>query len=97
MKYYFLAFKRIFEFKGESNIKEFWYFFLINIVITLLLIYVSKKLFDTELISNIYRYISLFTLLSLGFRRLRDAGQLPWLFLIPVVNLFLSGLPKKEA
>lgn len=96
MKYYLLAFKKAFDFKNESSVKEFWYFFFINLLVTFGLIIVSKKIFNTEVISNVYRILSLLPLISLGFRRLRNAGLSPWLFLIPIVNLFLAGLPQKE-
>lgn len=96
MKYYLSAFNKIFNFKGKANMKEFWYYFIINFIINIFLLYVGIKIFDTDLISDVYRFISLVPFISLGFRRLRDAGFNPWLFLIPVVNLILAGIPKNE-
>jgi uncharacterized membrane protein YhaH (DUF805 family) len=96
MKYYIKAFINVLDFKGKANIKEFWCFLLLNIFITILLSLIGIKIFNSSLISDIYRYISLIPLLSLGFRRLRDAGFSPWLFLIPFINLILAGISKKE-
>lgn len=96
MKYYFLALKRIFDFKGESTIKEFWYFFLFNILISLSIIFLCKKIINNDLISDTYKWFSLLPLYSVGFRRLRNAGLSPWLFLIPFINVFFAGLPEKN-
>jgi uncharacterized membrane protein YhaH (DUF805 family) len=96
MKYYILAIKRIFDFKGESTIKEFWYFFLFNIIISLLLIFLCKKIIKNDLISEIHKWFSLIPLYSVGFRRIRNTGLSPWLFLIPVINIILAGFPEKE-
>ena len=95
MKYYFLAFRRILDFKGESTIIEFWSFFFLNILASLILLFISKKIFNTEVISDVYKYFSLIPLFSLGFRRLRNGGISPWLFFVPFVNLILAGLPEK--
>lgn len=93
---FLLAFKRVFDFKGESSILEFWSFFLLNILFGSVLLIFFKTVFDTELPAKIYRYVSLLPLYACGFRRLRNAGISPWLFLIPLVNLFLAGLPEKN-
>lgn len=97
MKYYFLAFKNIFNFKDEATIKEFWYYFLINIVVTVIVNQVCKKFELNEYVFSVYRVITVFALISLGFRRLKDAGLSGWLFLIPLVNLILAGLPRKRS
>lgn len=95
MKYYILALKKIFDFKGNATIIEFWSFFFINILVTLILLFISKKFFNSEIISDVYKYFSLIPLFSVGFRRLRNADISPWLFFIPFVNLILAGLPEK--
>lgn len=96
MKYYFLAFKKILDFKGNSNLVEFWSFFLINIFVSTIILITSKKFFSSEIPSNVYRIFSLIPMYSLGFRRLRNAGLSPWLFLIPIINLILAIFPEKE-
>lgn len=96
MKNYILALKKIFDFKTSSSLSEFWGFFFVNIAISIILIFISKLTIGNELIAVIYRYFSYLPLLSLGFRRLRDVGVSPWLFLIPIVNLILAGLKSKS-
>lgn len=96
MKHYFLAFKKIFDFRGEATTKEFWSFFIINIIVSFLLIIFCKKFLKNDLIHEIYKWVSLVSLYSLGFRRLRNAGYSVWLFLIPIINLIFASLPPKE-
>ena len=45
---------------------------------------------------NKYIVILTLALVSLGFRRLKNAGYSGWLFLIPFVNLILALSPKKQ-
>mgnify|MGYP003975969525 FL=1 len=37
MKYYFLAYKKMFDFNGKSSKKEFWNFFIIDMLIFILI------------------------------------------------------------
>lgn len=96
MKNYILAFKNIFNFKGEATLNEFWSFFMVNLLVTLLLVIAVKKLAVPEELSTFYRILSFVVSFSIGFRRLRNAGLSGWLFLIPFVNLFFASLPEKE-
>lgn len=96
MKDYLLGLKNVFNYRGESTIKEFWNFFIINILVSIVILILSKKYLSTELPSDIFRYLSLIPFYSLGFRRLKNAGYSGWLFLIPIVNLILASLPSKE-
>ena len=96
MKYYFEAFRKIFDFNGQATINQFWTFFFINIVASTVILIISKLVLKTELPATIYRYFSILPLLAIGFRRMIDAGYSRWLFLIPIVNLVFAMLPSKE-
>ncbi|WP_394759357.1 DUF805 domain-containing protein [Flavobacterium sp.] len=96
MKYYFLAFKNIFNFKDEANLKEFWFFFIINILISGVVAYICKKLALPDYVFTIYRTVMILVLVSVGFRRLKNAGYSGWLFLIPIINLVFASMPQKE-
>lgn len=96
MKDYINAFKNIFNFKDETTVKEFWNFFIINFIINVVFRFLVKKFSIPEYIHNIYTIIILITLISIGFRRLKNAGYSGWLFLIPIVNLILALMPQKE-
>lgn len=96
MNYYLEPFKRLLDFNGKSNNKQFWIFFLTNFIIFLLLGFLRNPLNIPLYIGDIFRIILFLPILSLGFRRLNDAGMNKWLFLIPFVNLILAGFPSKD-
>jgi uncharacterized membrane protein YhaH (DUF805 family) len=96
MKDYINAFKNIFNYKDESTLKEFWNFFIINLIVNVIIRFLVKKFSLSEYLHNIYSVIILFTLISIGYRRLKNAGYSGWLFLIPILNLILALFPQKE-
>ncbi|RBP34616.1 uncharacterized membrane protein YhaH (DUF805 family) [Oceanihabitans sediminis] len=95
MKYYINAFKKATDIQSKASIKEFWYFMLINIIISIF-IGVLKAAFGLNHIGTIYNIIIIIPFTTLGFRRLNEVGLSKWLFLIPFVNLILAGLPKEK-
>lgn len=96
MKDYINAFKNIFNYKDESTLKEFWNFFIINLIVNVIIRFLVKRFSWPEYLHNIYSVIILFTLISIGYRRLKNAGYSGWLFLIPILNLILALFPQKE-
>lgn len=96
MNYYTLAFKKMFDFKGRATINEFWYFFLTNILLFMVLGFLRRPLDLPLVLGDILRVVLIIPTLALGFRRLNDAGFNRWLFLIPMINLLLAGFPSKE-
>jgi len=93
--YFLQPFINVLNFKGRSNLKEFWCFILINFVISLFLV-LTKKFHGIDEIDTYYRYIYIIPLISLGFRRIQDTGKNGFLFLIPIVNFILSVFPSEE-
>lgn len=99
MKYFFLAFKRAFDFNGKSSKKEFWYFFFIDLVILFLIGLFTGNLSSEKLADGIsfgYLLITIVPFYALGFRRLNDAGYNKYLFFIPIANLFFASMESKE-
>lgn len=96
MNYYLKPFKKTFDFNGKSTNKEFWIFFLINLILSMLLGFFRGPLNIPAYVGDIFRGIILLPNIALGFRRLNDAGINKWLFLIPIVNFILAGFPSKD-
>jgi uncharacterized membrane protein YhaH (DUF805 family) len=96
MKDYLNAFKNIFNYKDEATLKEFWNFFIFNFFFNIILRLLDKKFSQFEYLYDTYIVIVTLALVSLGFRRLKNAGYSGWLFLIPFVNLILALSPKKQ-
>ena len=96
MKDYIIAFKNIFNYKDEATIKEFWNFFVFNIIMNIVIRNLVKYLNIPEMAHNVYIIIVTLTLFSIGFRRLKNAGYSGFLFFIPFLNLVFALLPEKK-
>ncbi|NBD74270.1 DUF805 domain-containing protein [Patescibacteria group bacterium] len=108
MEEYLLALRNYFNFRGTSSIREFWKFFQIHVLIIvglygLRLITPDHGIWGILVIAHaLYALALLVPLLSASTRRLRDAGQNPWLVLIgfiPLVNfalLFILAKPTQH-
>jgi len=94
MKYYLLAFKNYFSFRGRSNRSEYWYFVLFHIVFVL-----GALMLDFAIIFNngnpvafVYLFYFLATFipaLAVTVRRLHDTDKSGWwmfVSLIPIVG-----------
>lgn len=96
MKDYLNAFKNIFNYKDEATLKEFWNFFIFNWFFNIIIRLLAKRFSQSEYLYDTYIVIVTLTLVSVGFRRLKNAGISGWLFLIPFVNLILALRPQKQ-
>ncbi|MDD3153807.1 MAG: DUF805 domain-containing protein [Victivallaceae bacterium] len=85
MNDYLLAFRRYFDFDGRSSRREYWIFWLGNLVISLGLVGVDAALFRKPILQPIFNLAVLIPNWSIFFRRLHDINRsgwnLLWLFL----------------
>ncbi|MCA8927885.1 MAG: DUF805 domain-containing protein [Alphaproteobacteria bacterium] len=91
-------YRRYFEFSGRSRRLEFGVFVLVNIVASLVLVFLDMALglFDPEteagVLSSLYGLFVVIPNIALGVRRLHDTGNSGWWFLlvlVPLLNLIL--------
>lgn len=93
MNWYITAIKKYATFSGRSRRKEYWYFFLFNLLISMLLSFVDALTgsFDPAtgygLFSSIYGLALLIPAIAVSVRRLHDTGRTGWWFLIVLVPL----------
>jgi len=83
MKYYILAFKQAFNFKGRANRPEFWYFTLFSTIISFIFSLIDTQVLgtsmsETGLIGGIYTLISIIPSFSVTIRRLHDVNKSGW-------------------
>ena len=83
MKYFILAFKQAFNFKGRANRPEFWYFTLFSTIISIICLLIDTQVLGTSmsesgLIGGIYFLISFIPSLSVTIRRLHDVNKSGW-------------------
>ncbi|MEX9251652.1 DUF805 domain-containing protein [Pseudenterobacter timonensis] len=94
MDWYFKALRNYVGFRGRARRKEYWMFFLVNIILTFVLT-VLDKLLGWErtggegVLTTIYGLLVLLPTWAVQFRRLHDTDRSAWwllLTLIPIIG-----------
>ncbi|MCP1122685.1 DUF805 domain-containing protein [Bacillus sp. 3103sda1] len=89
MQWYLQAFKNYAGFQGRARRKEYWMFFLINLIVTIILEILVAVSFVFLIPFLLYALAIILPSLAVGARRLHDTGRSGWwqlLSLIPVVG-----------
>ncbi|WP_273266402.1 DUF805 domain-containing protein [Flexistipes sinusarabici] len=95
MNWYLEALKKYAIFSGRSRRKEYWYFFLFNLIIHFILIIIDTLTgtYNQEagmgLLSTIYFFAVLLPGIAVSVRRLHDTNRRGWwilLSLIPIIG-----------
>ena len=91
MNYYIKALKDYAKFTGRSRRKEYWLFFLFNMLISYALIFLGifMEMPALGIVSTVYSLATLIPSLAVGARRMHDVGKSGWYMLIPIYNLIL--------
>lgn len=77
-------------FNGRARRSEYWYFVLMNVLVSIGLGFVGGFLGFGETLSNIYYLAVLVPSLAAAVRRMHDVGKSGWFILIPIYNLILA-------
>jgi len=107
MKWYIEVMKKYAVFSGRARRKEYWMFFLCNMLISIALsavtITAGYLLGVGEMISDaangIYFLAVLIPSIAVGVRRMHDIGRSGWWILCPIVNLiflFINSQPGRN-
>lgn len=95
MQVYINVLRKYAVFSGRSSRKEYWVFFLMNLIIGIIigviqgLLGVYGKGIGNSL-STIYSLAILIPNLALCIRRMHDVNKSGWFILIPIYNLILT-------
>ena len=76
------------KFDGRASRSEYWYFVLVNLIVSIVLGIVGGAL-KTELLSNLYSLATLVPALAVAVRRMHDVNKSGWFILVPFYNLYL--------
>ena len=88
MNYYIGGLKKYAVFSGRSPRAEYWYFYLFNLVITIILYIISSLIGDTKgILGIIYALAVLIPGLAVSVRRLHDINKSGWMLLINLIPL----------
>lgn len=92
MSWYLAVLKKYAVFSGRAQRKEYWMFFLFNIIIAILLGIIEVVIgispdADESILANIYSLAILLPSLAVSVRRLHDIGRSGWWLLIGLIPL----------
>lgn len=79
--YYGMVFKKYATFSGRASRGEFWWFTLINTIVTILLLILFLPL------GLVYYWATFLPSVAVGVRRMHDTGRSGWFILIPIVSI----------
>jgi uncharacterized membrane protein YhaH (DUF805 family) len=93
MNWYLKVLSNYTNFEGRARRKEYWMFFLISLIISVILQVLDFTFFgmDNELnpISTIYSLAVLLPNIAVSIRRMHDQNKSGWYILIPIYNIVL--------
>ncbi len=85
-----VVFENYANFSGRARRQEYWMFFLVNIIISFVLGFVTGLISPSlVIIANIYSLAVLLPGIAVGVRRMHDVGKSGWFIIIPFYNLYL--------
>ncbi|WP_413111831.1 DUF805 domain-containing protein [Thaumasiovibrio sp. DFM-14] len=86
MEWYLAVLKKYAVFTGRARRKEYWMFFLVNLVITLALSIVDN-LIGSQLLGSVYSLAVVIPTIAVTVRRMHDTGRSGWWVLIGFIPL----------
>ena len=95
MNWYLKVLKQYADFKGRARRKEYWMFFLFNMIISFVVGFIAG-MSDTPIIGTIYSLAVFIPGLAVGVRRIHDGGKSGWFLLIPFYNFYLLAAVDSE-
>jgi uncharacterized membrane protein YhaH (DUF805 family) len=88
MKWYLAVLKKYAIFQGRARRKEYWYFFLFNLLFAYAVAFFSIWI-KLPSLYVIYVLALLIPGIAVGVRRMHDVNKSGWFILIPIYNLIL--------
>ncbi len=92
MKWYLKVLKQYADFNGRARRKEYWMFFLFNMIISygITFIAIGLEVPSLSIVSTIYSFAVLVPGIAVAVRRMHDVGKSGWYCLIPIYNIILA-------
>ncbi|MGB7392793.1 MAG: DUF805 domain-containing protein [Pricia sp.] len=91
MNWYLKVLKNYADFEGRARRKEYWMFFLINMMISygLMILAVIAELSVLLFASTLYSIAVIIPSLGVAIRRMHDVGKSGWFILVPIYSFIL--------
>ncbi len=87
MNWYLEVLKKYAVFSGRARRKEFWMFFLFNLIITFLLGFIEVLVGGPGIVGTLYGLALLIPSIAVSVRRLHDISHSGWWLLIGLIPL----------
>lgn len=92
MNWYLTVLRKYAVFQGRARRKEYWMFFLYNILVSFILGFIEGVVSGpqaTGALGGLYSLAILIPSIAAGVRRMHDVGKSGWFILIPIYNFIL--------
>ncbi len=92
MNWYLKVLKQYTDFSGRARRKEYWMFFLFNIIFSygINILAIIMEVPALAIVSTVYSLAVLIPSIAVGVRRMHDVGKSGWYLLIPIYSLVLA-------
>jgi len=94
MNWYLDVLKKYAVFNGRARRKEYWMFFLFNLIIVFVLSFIEGMVNSSNngqsILAGIYNLAVLVPSIAVGVRRMHDTDHSGWWLLFPIVNLVFA-------
>ncbi|WML48330.1 DUF805 domain-containing protein [Neobacillus sp. PS3-34] len=87
MQWYLNVLKNYTGFSGRARRKEYWMFFLVNAIISIVLSILQSVADLNNLLTGLYSLAVLLPSIAVGIRRLHDTGRSGWWLLIALIPI----------
>jgi uncharacterized membrane protein YhaH (DUF805 family) len=89
LNWYVVVLKKYATFSGRARRKEYWYFYLFNLIIAIVLGLMSGPHRTGLPLAGLYNFAVVVPHIAVGVRRLHDSEHSGWWILVPFANLIL--------
>jgi uncharacterized membrane protein YhaH (DUF805 family) len=95
MKWFFEAFRKYAVFSGRARRKEYWMFYLFNVIASIVAVILDGMFGFSHSgsygpVSGLYSLAIILPTVAVSVRRMHDTGHSGWYMLIPLYNLILA-------
>ena len=89
MDWYLGVWKKYAVFSGRARRKEYWMFYLFNVIVMVLLSFLGQLFFEDypQIFVLVYDLAAIIPIIAVGVRRMHDTDHSGWWLLVPIVNL----------
>ncbi len=89
MNYFLEAFKKYSDFDGRASRKEFWFFFLFDMIIMIIIALLIESEAVYRILITLWKLFVLLPTTALAIRRMHDVNKSGWFILIPIYSIIL--------